>query len=183
MKKQFSRIVILLAMVVAVIGAIFAVNVPPVVADVTTDNVTKICDANPDASVCSDLKDTSGTGLSSTFKNVVNTLLYIAGIIAVVMVIISGIRMISSRGEPESVAKGRQILMYSIIGLVVVIGAFAIVNFVLGQVGGGTSSSSGGSTTCPNGQVWNATTNACESTSSTTCPSGQVWNATTNKCE
>lgn len=134
----------MLTMVVAMTGVIFAINVPPVAADVTTDNVTNICDANPDASICSDLKDTSGTGLNSTFKNVTNILLYIAGIIAVVMIIISGLRMISSRGEPESVAKGRQTLTYSVIGLVVVILAFTIVNFVLTTVGGNSNSSSSG---------------------------------------
>ena len=47
------------------------------------------------------------------------------------MIIIAGIQMISAQGQPEKVAKARNQILYAIVGLVIAISAFAIVNFVL----------------------------------------------------
>ena len=112
----------------------FLVLAPPVQAadTATPENIKEICDANPDASICSDLEDPDG--LNSTFQNLISVMLFAAGIIAVIMIIVSGIRMTTSRGVPEAVTKARHTLMYSIIGLVVAVMAFAIVNFVLGSL-------------------------------------------------
>jgi len=93
------------------------------------------CQVNPSASVCDDLTNTDpDAGLSGVFKNVINMMLYVAGVIAVVMIIVSSIRMVNSRGESDNVAKARHTLMYAVIGLVVAASAFAVVNFVLGKL-------------------------------------------------
>lgn len=67
-------------------------------------------------------------------KNIINILLMIAGIIAVIMIIIGGIRYATSNGDSNSVTAAKNTIMYAVVGLVIAIFAYAIVNFVLTQI-------------------------------------------------
>jgi Type IV secretion system pilin len=78
---------------------------------------------------------TSGsTGVYTILKNVVNVLLTIGGIIAVIMIIVGGIKYTTSTGDSGSVNSARETIIYAVVGLVVSIMAFAIVNFVLNRL-------------------------------------------------
>ena len=70
-------------------------------------------------------------GDSGVFKQVTNTILYIVGIIAVIMLIIGGIRYVTSGGDAKQVTDAKNTVLYAIIGLVIAFLAFAIVNFVI----------------------------------------------------
>lgn len=67
------------------------------------------------------------------FKDLVNTLLYIIGALAVLMIIIGGLRYTMSGGSAEAVKSAKNIIMYAVIGLVVAFLAYAIINWVLVQ--------------------------------------------------
>ena len=69
--------------------------------------------------------------LGERVQQVVNILLYILGAIAVVMIVIGGIRYATSNGDSGSIKSAKDTILYSVIGLVVAILAYAIVNFVL----------------------------------------------------
>lgn len=73
--------------------------------------------------------------VSGGIKTAVNTLLFVVGIAAVIVIIVSGLRFITAGGNPQSVSSARDSILYAVIGLVVAILAYAIVNFVLGQFG------------------------------------------------
>ena len=70
-------------------------------------------------------------GNAGVFKQVTNTILYIVGIIAVVMLIIGGIKYVISGGDAKKVTDAKNTVLYAIIGLVIAFLAFAIVNFVI----------------------------------------------------
>lgn len=70
-------------------------------------------------------------GDTGVFKQVTNTILYIVGIIAVIMLIIGGIRYVTSGGDSKKVTDAKNTVLYAIIGLVIAFLAFAIVNFVI----------------------------------------------------
>ena len=70
-------------------------------------------------------------GDAGVFKQVTNTVLYIVGIIAVIMLIIGGIRYVISGGDSKKVTDAKNTVLYAIIGLVIAFLAFAIVNFVI----------------------------------------------------
>ncbi len=70
-------------------------------------------------------------GDTGVFKQVTNTILYIVGIIAVIMLIIGGIRYVISGGDSKKVTDAKNTILYAIIGLVIAFLAFAIVNFVV----------------------------------------------------
>ncbi len=65
-------------------------------------------------------------------KNIVNLLLVILGFISVIMIIIGGIRYTTSNGDANNTKSAKDTILYSVVGLVVAILAYAIVNFVLG---------------------------------------------------
>jgi hypothetical protein len=73
------------------------------------------------------------TSLGSTIKTIVNILLYLLGAIAVVMIVIGGIKYTTSNGDSSSITSAKNTILYSVIGLVVAILAYSIVNFVVAQ--------------------------------------------------
>lgn len=66
---------------------------------------------------------------------VINTMLFIVGILAVIMIIYAGIRYTTAHGDKGQVESAKNTLMYSIVGLVVAIIAYAVVNWVVGLFG------------------------------------------------
>ena len=70
-------------------------------------------------------------GDAGVFKQITNTILYIVGIIAVIMLIIGGIKYVVSGGDSKKVTDAKNTVLYAIIGLVIAFLAFAIVNFVI----------------------------------------------------
>ncbi|MDO4508038.1 MAG: pilin [Candidatus Saccharibacteria bacterium] len=70
-------------------------------------------------------------GDTGVFKQITNTVLYIVGIIAVIMLIIGGIKYVVSGGDSKKVTDAKNTVLYAIIGLIISFLAFAIVNFVI----------------------------------------------------
>lgn len=69
------------------------------------------------------------------FQNLVFAVLIFAGIIALLFIIISGIKFLISGGDPKQVEGARKTLTYAIIGLVVILLSFAIINLIAGVTG------------------------------------------------
>lgn len=59
----------------------------------------------------------------------------LAGIIALIYLIYSGYLFMTSIGNPDAVAKAKSKLLYTILGLVMIILAYTVVSFILGVVG------------------------------------------------
>jgi multisubunit Na+/H+ antiporter MnhB subunit len=64
-------------------------------------------------------------------STILNVVFGVVGIVAVIMIIIGGVNYTMSQGDSQKIQKAKNTIMYGIIGLVVVLLAFAIVNFVL----------------------------------------------------
>jgi len=67
-------------------------------------------------------------------KAIINIFLSVAGAVALLVITIAGFRYAASRGTPGAVTQARDAIIYSLIGLVIIISAFAIVNFVVFQL-------------------------------------------------
>ncbi len=70
-------------------------------------------------------------GDTGIFKTITNTVLYIVGVVAVIMLIIGGIKYVVSGGDAKKVTDAKNTVLYAIIGLIIAFLAFAIVNFVI----------------------------------------------------
>ncbi|HUO61870.1 MAG TPA: pilin [Candidatus Bathyarchaeia archaeon] len=79
---------------------------------------------------------TSKDDFSTIMHNIINTMLFVLGMIAVLMIVIGGIRYTTSNGDSAATKSAKDTILYSVIGLVVAIMAYAIVNFVVGRFGG-----------------------------------------------
>lgn len=79
--------------------------------------------------------------LGDTIKTIINILSAAVGVIAVIMIIVGGLRFVTSGGNAEAVKSARSTLLYAVIGLVVVALAQVIVHYVLFQTKTATTSS------------------------------------------
>ncbi len=70
-------------------------------------------------------------GEGGIFETVSKVLLFVIGAVSVIMLIIGGIRYTISQGDSSAVTSAKNTILYSIIGLVVAILAYAAVDFVV----------------------------------------------------
>lgn len=70
-------------------------------------------------------------GDGGIFQTITNVLLFIIGAISVIMLIIGGIRYVVSGGDQAAVTSAKNTILYAVIGIVVAILAYALVNFVI----------------------------------------------------
>ncbi len=75
-----------------------------------------------------------GAQVAKTLQVVVNILLFFVGAFAVIMIVIAGFRFVSANGDANTVSSARNTIMYAVIGLVVAYLAYALVNFIVGQI-------------------------------------------------
>lgn len=74
------------------------------------------------------------TELTTIVTGIINGVLYVIGILAVIMVIIGGVQYTTSGGDSAAVTKAKNTILYGIVGLVIAILAYAIVNFVINRI-------------------------------------------------
>jgi len=78
-------------------------------------------------------------GLVNTITGLVNSLLTLLGIVAVLIIIYAGVRLIISRGDDKAVQDARKTLLYAVFGFVLIVLSYQIVNFIVGILGGETA--------------------------------------------
>jgi len=91
------------------------------------------------SSVCKDNNSATNApnpifGADGIMTRAIDILSYIIGIVAVVLVIVSALRMVMSGGDPNTVGSARSAIIYSLVGLVIAVIAQGIVVFVLKRV-------------------------------------------------
>ena len=128
-----------LAMLTLVVGGVLGLSATAFAAQTCTiesGNSTAVNDlTNPlsDGSACAK-GNGQGDNLNDIFKTVANILLFVVGAVAVIMLIIGGLRYVTSNGDQNAVTGAKNTIMYAIIGIVVAFLAFAAVNFVTSQL-------------------------------------------------
>ena len=81
----------------------------------------------------------SAGDLPSTIASLIRVVLGVLGIIAVIIILIGGFKWMTSGGNDDKVKSARKVMTSGIIGLVIVLSAFAIAQFVLSSVVTATS--------------------------------------------
>ena len=92
-------------------------------------NVFQGCNGNDQTSVC---KAKNSDDAGTLIQNIINILLFIVGAASVIMIIVGGIRYTLTAGDSSQIKSAKDTVLYAIIGLVVSLLAYAIVNFVVG---------------------------------------------------
>jgi len=68
-------------------------------------------------------------------KSVLNIVFFIAGLLSVIFIIIGGLKYTLSGGDASGIKSAKETITYAIVGLVVTLLAFGIINFVTGIKG------------------------------------------------
>ena len=84
-----------------------------------------------DGTTCEDNK--AETTVNGTISLALNIFSAVVGIIAVVMIIVGGVKYITSQGESANITSAKNTILYALVGLVVVALAQVIVRFVLNR--------------------------------------------------
>ncbi len=113
--------------VLAVLGVGLAYGLTAPVSAAPRDEVCK--GVNLGGGSCND----DGSSINKVIKLVVNILSVIAGVAAVVMIVVGGLKYITSGGDTSKVAGAKTSILYAIVGLVIVALAQVIVRFVLNK--------------------------------------------------
>jgi hypothetical protein len=83
-------------------------------------------------------------GSAGIFTTITNVMLFVVGAISVIMIVIGGLRYVVSGGNSTNITTAKNTILYAIVGLIIAIMAYAIINFVIGSFvpgagGGGTN--------------------------------------------
>ena len=131
-------------------------------------NLVSAADYKPcDSSIPEVIREANGCDgnedkLSNVVMGIINSVLGIISTVALIFIIIGGYNYMTSAGDPGKVKKAKDTLTYAIIGLVVVILAAVIVNFVINAVKNKPSSYSNADKCAKAGYTWDAKTNECK---------------------
>jgi hypothetical protein len=80
------------------------------------------------------LGNISITGPNGLIGIVSNTLIFLVGALSVIVLIVGGLRYVLSGGNPAQVTSAKNTILYAIVGIVIAVAAYAIVQFVFKQL-------------------------------------------------
>lgn len=151
LSTKISQAVLVLSLVLV---SAFCLSAAPLEASASTP-VNLVFAASPAAEAEKALGQIGGANnnlkLMDTVTQIIKIMLFVIGAVAVIMIIYSGAQYVLSAGDTNKIEKAKNTLIYSIVGLVVALLAYAIVSFVISGIGGG--SSGGNSDTRPSGST------------------------------
>ena len=121
-----------------VLAAGVVVPVAPVVAHAQADIQGSLCagaNLNADGTCDQGSIDEATTSVNDIMTDDINIFSLVVGVVSVIMIIIGGLKYITSAGDSGNVSGAKNTILYAIIGLVIVALAQIIVRFVLAKVG------------------------------------------------
>ena len=127
MKIRFKHILCTL-LLVGVLGFVFTFSSDVVFAQADTFGVGEI-----DQQIA-----LGGGDIRQTVARIINVVLSLLGIIAVSLILYAGFVYMTAGGNEDRVLKARKILINAVIGLAIVLSAFAITRFVINRLGDAT---------------------------------------------
>lgn len=132
MKLNIKNHLLTLLAVPALALSVSAVVSPAYATDLSLQNGANSAKGN-DQTPCLFGSEANCDGETPIFQTITNVLLFIVGAVAVIMLVIGGIKYTVSQGDSTAVTSAKNTILYSIIGIVVAILAYAAVNFVIGS--------------------------------------------------
>ncbi len=95
--------------------------------------VSTVC-VSGNSAICSisGLPTTKASNL--TLNDVLGVVFYIIGSLTVLMIVIGGIMLITSEGNPQKVANARKTIIYTIVGGIITASATTIIDIVMGNI-------------------------------------------------
>lgn len=123
-KKHLKSIILLIAAVT------FSLGLSPILPTFAANDVCSNGSVPPEVKAANGC-DNSAASVPDVVTNILNVVISLAGLVSVIFIIIGGVNYMTSTGEPSKVKKAKDTILYAVIGLIICVLAFAIVNFVI----------------------------------------------------
>lgn len=131
---SFSVNLSAVAVVSALVFGVVCVGMPRMALTASNDSSkTAACDG---AGLPNCQQAAGSITVQGVLKLALNLLSVAAGVIAVVMIIVGGVKYMTSQGEASQTASAKNTILYAVIGIVVAVLAQVIVKFVLSRTNG-----------------------------------------------
>lgn len=83
---------------------------------------------------CGQSNDETKTEFEGLIVNILNGIIAVLGLVAVIYIIIGGVNYMTSSGDPNKTQKAKNTILYALIGLIICVLSFAIVNFAIVKI-------------------------------------------------
>ena len=132
MKTKYLKIIII------ILTAVFGFSLVSLTPVTYADGVCGT-DAPEEVRKAAGCPETGGNNdqLKAVITGILNGIIAVSGLVAVVFVVIGGINYMTSAGDTTKLEKAKKTILYAVIGIVITVLAFAIVNFVITNLIGG----------------------------------------------
>lgn len=121
----------LLVSIILLVGLFIVV---PHGAHAAYDPTASACKTNPSSSVCKASRNDPITGNGSVLFKITNIIAWFGGVLAVIFIVYAGFLYVTSGGDSGKVKTAKDIILYSAVGLVVIVMARSIVIFALNRL-------------------------------------------------
>lgn len=81
--------------------------------------------------------------LRASIASIINVFLSVLGIIAVVIILLGGFKWMTAQGNEEKTDEAKKLIGAGVIGLVIILAAYAIASFVLSNLNNATGAGAG----------------------------------------
>ena len=121
-----------LAVIGLLVGAVYAALPVETAHASLADNIFGGCGSSGTRStdVCQARTDQA----DNTVGSIMTILLWALGVVAVIVIVIAGFTFVTANGDANRIQKAKNILLYAVIGLIVAVMAYAIIEFVFNRI-------------------------------------------------
>ncbi len=126
----------LIKSLILAIAPLFVLSAPALAATNPLDDVCSQPNAK-NSSICQQagaVNNSSDNPVAKTLHTAANIIAMVASVIAVIMIIVSGLTMVTSQGNPDAVKSSRNRIIYSVVGIVMIALAWSITTFVVNRL-------------------------------------------------
>lgn len=125
MKTKYLKIFLII--LTSILGLQLSLVVPTFADDVCSSSAPAEV---KQAAGCSGNKD----ALPAIITNILYAIIAVTGLVSVAYIIIGGINYMTSSGDTTKVEKAKKTILYALIGMIICVLAFAIVNFTIARI-------------------------------------------------
>ena len=120
--------------IILIIGTIAAIIAPQMILASSSNLVFADAKTQIESAVNEVGGSENKTDVRGFIGNIIKTMFFIVGVLAVIVIIFAGVTFVMSAGNSQTIQKAKTTIIYAVIGLIVSILSYAIVNFVVSSL-------------------------------------------------
>ena len=113
---------------------LFFITAPTMAAASPVDPLEAACKTAPNSPNCPKTTENPLTGPNGVLMKVTRIIAVIAGVVAIIIIVLSGIRYMTSNGDPKKAGDAKNAVIGALIGLVIIALSSLIIMFVIQRI-------------------------------------------------